>query len=201
MQIKIKTATFCKLTLTFGKKQKSQPEKYVNVGCFAGHGQIPFFSPRNITGQSTFWFGRLPIFWSKGKYNKNLDDELMDCLICQDVSLLSDFNKKKKVQDASNRFIKSSRALQSCEVITDLQEREGEESCSATSGKEQMGKRIRSEAQSETGKLQCTDSWYHQLFLGSHALPELTMLLNCSHLAGDEVWSVKTGQGSLTLNT
>ena len=96
MQIKIKTATFCKLTLTFGKKQKSQPEKYVNVGCFAGHGQIPFFSPRNITGQSTFWFGRLPIFWSKGKYNKNLDDELMDCSICQDVSLLSDFNKKKK---------------------------------------------------------------------------------------------------------
>ena len=127
----------------------------------------------------------------------------MDCSICQDVSLLSDFNEKKKekVRDASNRFIKSSRALQSWEAITDPQEREGEEDGSATSVKERMGKRIRSEAQRETGKLRCTDCWYHQLFLGNHVLPELTMLLNRSHLAGDGVWSVKTGQGSLTLNT
>lgn len=55
-----------------------------------------FYSPRNITGQSAFCFGCLPTFWNKGKYNKNLDDELMDCSICQDVSLLSDFNEKKR---------------------------------------------------------------------------------------------------------
>lgn len=95
MQIKIKTATFCKLTLTFGKKKVSA-RKICECRMLRRTRPDSFYSPRNITGQSTFWFGCLPTFWSKRKYNKNLDDELMDCSICQDVSLLSDFNEKKK---------------------------------------------------------------------------------------------------------
>lgn len=113
-----------------------------------------FYSPRNITGQSTFWFGCLPTFWSKGKYNKNLDDELMDSSICQDVSLLS--GSLLKAWDASKIFIKSSRALQGWEAITDLQEREGEQGCFATSGKKGLGKGVRSEPRREIGKHRCT---------------------------------------------
>lgn len=76
-------------------KKRSQPEKYVNVGCFAGHGQILFFSQKYNRSRESILVWMSSHFWSKGKYNKNLDDGLMDCSICQDVSLLSDFNKKK----------------------------------------------------------------------------------------------------------
>lgn len=131
-----------------------------------------FYSPRNITGQSTFWFGCLPTFWSKGKHNKNLDDDLMDSSICQDVSLLSGFFFLK-AWDASNIFIKRSRPVQSWEAITDLWEMEGEQDCFATSS-EEVGEEVQSEPWREIGKLRCADSGYQRLLLWNHVIPELT---------------------------
>ena len=61
-----------------------------------------------------------------------------------------------KAWDASKIFIKSSRALQGWEAITDLQEREGEQGCFATSSKKGMGKGVRSEPRREIGKHRCT---------------------------------------------
>jgi hypothetical protein len=90
LRMKIKTATFLQKSTDIWQNISARKVR----GCrrLPRTQPDPFYSLRNITGQSTFWFGHVPTFWSQGKKShKNLDTDLMDSSICQDTELLSGF--------------------------------------------------------------------------------------------------------------